>query len=175
MAAGNSTRFGSNKLLCNIQGKPMVQYAMEKILKAPFEERVIVTQYKEVEKLAEAMGIPQVRNENPEKGISHSIRLGLQAEAQMDGWMFLVCDQPWISTDTIKRLLEKYREEEKGIGAVRWKDKIGNPVIFSKKYRKELEQLAGDRGGKKILLSHIEDVLFVETDEKELEDLDIPI
>ena len=57
----------------------MVQLAMEKILKVPFEERVIVTQYKEVERLAEAMGISRVRNENPEKGISHSIRLGIQA------------------------------------------------------------------------------------------------
>ena len=153
----------------------MVQLAMEKILKVPFEERVIVTQYKEVERLAGAMGISRVRNENPEKGISHSIRLGIQAEPQMDGWMFLVCDQPWISSYTIVKLLREYQEGEKGIGAVRWEDKIGNPVIFSKKYRKDLEQLAGDRGGKKILLSHIEDVLFIETDEMELKDLDVPM
>lgn len=43
---------------------------------------------------------------------------------------------------------------------------------FSRAYKKELEKLSGDRGGKKILLLHREDVEFVAAKPEELVDLD---
>ena len=33
LAAGNSRRFGSNKLLYEIEGKPMYQHILEKLMK----------------------------------------------------------------------------------------------------------------------------------------------
>ena len=40
------------------------------------------------------------------------------------------------------------------------KKNFGNPVWFSKKYKKELLSLTGDCGGKKILKKHIENARF---------------
>ena len=158
LAAGNSSRFGANKLLYEIEGNPLVQYSMEIISQLPFEQKNVVTQYPQVEQLAKRLGLSWVRNENPELGISHSIHLGLEKQGDMDGWMFLVGDQPWLCRETVEKLLETFRESLRGIAAVRCGENIGNPVIFSRAYKKELEKLSGDRGGKKILLLHREDV-----------------
>lgn len=172
LAAGNSSRFGANKLLYEIEGNPLVQYSMEIISQLPFEQKIVVTQYPQVEQLAKRLGLSWVRNENPELGISHSIHLGLEKQGDMDGWMFLVGDQPWICRETVEKLLETFRESLRGIAAVRCGENIGNPVIFSRAYKKELEKLSGDRGGKKILLLHREDVEFVAAKPEELVDLD---
>lgn len=172
LAAGNSTRFGSNKLLYSIEGKPMVQRCMELASEVSFQKRVIVTQYQEVKELAAAQRISCVKNSHPELGISHSIRLGVEALAEMDGWLFLVCDQPWLKVATVQRLVERYQETSRGIAALRCGEDIGNPVIFSKSYRRELENLTGDKGGKRILLAHMTDAVFVEAEKKELEDMD---
>lgn len=172
LAAGNSSRFGANKLLYEIEGNPLVQYSMEIISQLPFEQKIVVTQYPQVEQLAKRLGLSWVRNENPELGISHSIHLGLEKQGDMDGWMFLVGDQPWLCRETVEKLLENFRESLRGIAAVRCGENIGNPVIFSRAYKKELEKLSGDWGGKKILLLHREDVEFVAAKPEELVDLD---
>ncbi|MBS6195228.1 MAG: nucleotidyltransferase family protein [Clostridiales bacterium] len=172
LAAGNSRRFGSNKLLHLIEGKPMAQRCMELAQEVPFEKRVIVTQYQEVEEIAASLGIPSVRNSSPELGISHSILLGIRELEEMDAWMFLVCDQPWLKAGTVRRLLKVFLHSSKGIAAVSFRGEAGNPVIFSRKYREELENLTGDRGGKKILLLHPEDTELLETEREELEDMD---
>lgn len=175
LAAGNSTRFGANKLLHRIDGKSMAERCMEKCLAVSFAERVIVTQYDEVEVTAGRLGMDAVRNRQPDLGISHSIALGIKALNDMDAWMFLVCDQPWLKADTVQNLLETYQKSPKGIAALRCGEMIGNPVIFSKAYQTELESLKGDKGGKKILLANLEDVEFVEADRRELEDMDEPV
>lgn len=172
LAAGNSSRFGANKLLYEIEGKPLVQRSMEIISQLPFEQKLVVTQYPQVEQLAKKLGLSWVRNENPELGISHSIHLGLEKQKEMDGWMFLVGDQPWLCRETVGRLLETFQESLRGIAAVRCGENIGNPVIFSRVYQTDLENLSGDRGGKKILLLHREDVEFVAAKAEELEDMD---
>ena len=52
LAAGNSRRFGSNKLLSLVEGKPMYSHLTEKIEKIaeslPIGEKVLVTQYEEI-------------------------------------------------------------------------------------------------------------------------------
>ena len=108
-----------------------------------------------------------------------------------DGYMFIVCDQPFIKKETLEKILETFEETNKGIVALGMRkqveihdicnkdnraDKsyvIGNPVIFSKNYISELLSLKGDIGGKRILKKHIEDVELVYADnEIELMDID---
>ena len=84
LAAGNSTRFGSNKLLHKLNGKYMYRYGLE-VMAALQQEHlieniVLVTQYEEIVQEVEKCfpGIAIVRNPHPEHGISGSIRLGVE-------------------------------------------------------------------------------------------------
>ncbi len=83
LAAGNSRRFGSNKLLSLVEGKPMYSHLTEKIEKIaeslPIGEKVLVTQYEEIFGSMKKARWTIVRNDAPEEGVSWSIRLGIQS------------------------------------------------------------------------------------------------
>lgn len=120
-----------------------------------------------------------VRNRNREKGISHSIALGIKAAeipyrpADAAGeagpakrapgenaWLFLVCDQPWLSHEDLQRLAEGFRRSGKTIGCMEYGGQTGNPVIFSGIYREELMGLTGDTGGKAVVRRHPGEVFY---------------
>lgn len=83
LAAGNSTRFGENKLLRPLDQKPVYRYMLELLYQKQKENKlkrlIIVSQYDEIfqDIKANFPGIETVVNPEPEKGISRSVRLGL--------------------------------------------------------------------------------------------------
>ena len=181
LAAGNSRRFGGNKLLYEVDGMPMYLHALEQLRKAKesLQEDLtelkitVVTQYEEIAKTAQAQGIQVLFNPHPELGISSSIKIGLNANTDADAQLFTVSDQPWLSWRTICELIREFQNSEKGIACVSYQGKMGNPCIFRKKYYEELSTLEGDRGGKKVIMKHPEDTQIIEvSDERELEDID---
>ena len=76
MAAGNASRFRTNKLLVDFDGKPLVQRAMEAIARDRFAEIVVVTQYPDVTHMAQEFGYTCIQNDHPEWGAAYTIRLG---------------------------------------------------------------------------------------------------
>ncbi len=177
LMAGNSIRFGGNKLISLVDNKKMYEYTLELVLKSRhlFADFVVVTQYDEIEKTAKDYGMKVVRNYHSERGISSSIQLGISAiQKESDqAYLFLVGDQPWLTEQTIQRFVKGWQYSGKGIGCVCSHGKLGNPVIFSDCYRQELMALSGDIGGKKVLYSHEEDVYYYNVEElKELKDID---
>lgn len=173
LAAGNSVRFGGNKLLYPVDGEPMYRRMLEKCQKLEADRKILVTQYEEVAREAEEQGFTVVRNPEPERGISSSIHLGIQAAGEAEAYLFGVCDQPYLRLATLSRLVEHYQWSGKGIAALRCGDRTGNPNIFSRKYREELLALTGDVGGKAVLRRFPEDVSFLEVEPRELMDIDV--
>lgn len=147
---------------------------------------IVVTQYDEVEQdlqaychqLAEMKrkeDIIVVKNEHSERGISSSLQCGLLADDTADAYLCCVADQPYLTEGTIRLFLKRYIEDGRGIGCTAYKGSYGNPVIFAAKYRNELLNLEGDKGGKQIFNRHIEDIMLFEvTDAHELTDIDLP-
>ena len=195
LAAGNSRRFGSNKLFFPIDGIPMYLHTLQKVLlvqkkmKHRISSVILVTQYPEIKKNAEALGARVVWNPHPEEGISSSMKLGLlevikekpQAQSfsacrENNACLFLVADQPWIRTETIEALIQTFVNSERGMAAAAKNGQPGNPCIFSGKYYPELLALTGDTGGKKVMKRYPEDVALLEVeDKKELVDMDTPM
>ncbi len=177
LAAGNSSRYHGIKLLDMIEGKKMYLHILELLEAFPLNPKIIVTQYDEIISHATEYGFDTILNSKPELGISHSIHLGLKAalekEPSLDGVMFGVCDQPYLKRATIERLVQAFKSTDQNIAALAWKDTIGNPCIFGRKYYEELFALKLDVGGKKVLNRHPEDVVRVMVGEaQELIDID---
>ena len=76
MAAGNAARFGENKLAAMVNGKPLIEHALEAIPRESFSRVLVVTQHENVEAAAKKFGFEALRNEHPERGQSETIRLG---------------------------------------------------------------------------------------------------
>ncbi|MDU4325593.1 nucleotidyltransferase family protein [uncultured Clostridium sp.] len=173
LAAGNSKRFNGNKLLAIYKEKPIYMHIVNNVLKLEVNKIICVTQYEEIKEALLNTNINVVMNTNSSLGISSSIKLGINFDKEADGYMFMVCDQPFITEKTLKILLDKFINGEKGIVCVGCGNNKGNPVIFSKKYINELLSLQGDNGGKRILKGHLNDLNVVNIDnEIELFDID---
>ena len=173
LAAGNSKRFNGNKLLAIYKDKPIYMYIVEKVLDLKVNKIICVTQYKEIKEALLNTDINVVMNENSSLGVSSSIKLGINFDKNADGYMFMVCDQPFISIETLNSLIDNFINGDKGIVCVGYGDNKGNPVIFSKRYINELLSLEGDNGGKRILKRHLDDLKIVNVDnEVELVDID---
>ena len=171
-AAGNSTRFGSNKLLHIMDdGRPMIASIFDAVRPLDVYKKILVTQYDDIAEMA--AGFDVVMNDRPDLGISRSMQLGLAAAGDADAYMFCVCDQPGLSTSTIKKLIEAYKKGTAGIVSLAWQGKMCNPKIFSSRYREELMRLSGDTGGRQIIAAHKDDLLLIEAEsEDEVKDID---
>ena len=183
LAAGFSRRFGENKLLYEIEGKPMYRFLTERLLhlqkKKKLQTLTVVTQYEEIRQYAEKQGMTAVENRDSSRGISSSLQLGLAAameksrEEKENYYLFFVADQPFLTERTVEEFVSAFLKTGKGIGCVCKEGIAGNPVIFHQKYVEELLELTGDIGGKRVLKHHLEDVFYYEvSNEGELRDLD---
>jgi molybdenum cofactor cytidylyltransferase len=173
LAAGNSTRFKGNKLLEVINDKPMYMNVIEKVIKLKFNKIILVTQYEVIKEALFDYPVKVVMNNHSELGISHSINLGINTDLEADAYMFMVCDQPFISLKSIKELINCFIKTNKGMACAEYDGNLGNPTIFSVKYREELLNLKGDVGGKSVMKKHLEDLERVAiNNELELMDID---
>ncbi|MCI5648163.1 MAG: nucleotidyltransferase family protein [Fusicatenibacter sp.] len=181
LAAGNSRRFGGNKLYSEIDGKPMFLYglhALEAVLTVRQDTVLtVVSEYSRIrEYVEEKKKIYKERmiltgSPEREKGISYSIRAGL-AVCEADYYLFCVADQPWICHQTVLELIEKTVDGGYAGGYVTWQDTSGNPAIFSAALYPKLMALEGDTGGKKILKKRSDVCTVCARKQKELKDVD---
>lgn len=179
LAAGNSRRFGSNKLFYQIEGKPMYLHLLERLITVCERhtdwEVLVVTQYPELIEAVKGLPVRTVLSPDSNKGISYSIRAALAGAEDAEAYAFFVADQPCLREETAEGFLQKMEQNSARLGCVCHKGQSGNPVWFLKEFRKELLALTGDRGGKCVIKAHAGEVSYYEVaDAGELCDIDSP-
>lgn len=150
LASGKASRFGSNKLLYPLWGKPLFSWGLEAIRKAAIDlpdcTLRVLSQYEAVRRWAENQGILAVDSPLSNLGLSYTIRAGLESIKNLspeDTLVFAAADQPFLQSDTIRRLLAAPGPTAR----IYWQDTPGNPAAFSARLAPELMTLEGDRGG----------------------------
>lgn len=174
LASGYGRRYGANKLAVSLEGRSLIQRALEAIPAEQLDRAVVVTQYDEVAVYAKSFNFTVIRNEHPELGISQSLRLGLAALDDCDGVLFTVADQPLLRRESITALLELWSRQPEKIAAMSSGGRRGNPCLFPARLFPELMALEGDRGGSAVIRQHPEDLVLLEVDALELADVDTP-
>ena len=181
LAAGSSTRFGTDKLSFQIDGMPMlsrcIRFYAKDSMSSIIAKRILVTQpfQERFIREAEALGYEIALNTHPELGISESIRIGLEKTnpSEVDGYLFSVADQPYLTEKTVLGVLAKFKDDTSKIIAPAAEGQSGNPVVFPASYYKELFFLEGDCGGKQIVRKHLGSTVIVEAEKWELKDIDV--
>ena len=192
MAAGNSHRFGSNKLFYELDGKPMYRHLLERLVEIkdrynklksdiPVIDITVVTRYREI--LDYCSSIPDchaVLSPDSEKGISYTIKAGIMAVQEQkktgmqDYYMFAVADQPYLKSQSVIKLIDKVLENKRNMRltfSLRCGDAVGNPCVFHSSLIPQLLSLEGDKGGRSVAKKH--DCVYVDiADERELMDID---
>lgn len=192
MAAGNSRRFGSNKLFYELDGKPMYRHLLERLIEikdrynklksdSPAIDITVVTRYREI--LDYCSSIPDchaVLSPDSEKGISYTIKAGIMAVQEQkktgmqDYYMFAVADQPYLKSQSVIKLIDRVLEntgDERLTFSLRCGAAVGNPCVFNSSLIPQLLSLEGDKGGRSVAKKY--DCVYVDiADERELMDID---
>lgn len=175
MASGSGARFGGNKLLCPVDGAPMILRAFAAVPAGLFARACAVSCYPDILALAEARGYLAVPNPDAAQGQSASIRLGLSRLTDLDGVLFSVCDQPWLRRDSVERLLADFSVHPGCVCSLSWQGERGSPAVFPRDLFPELLSLTGDRGGGGVIRAHRDRLRLVEASgAEELWDVDEP-
>ena len=170
MASGKGERFGSNKLMARLNGKPLIQYAIE-ASNGLFTHRTVVTRSREVANLCRALEVHVVLHAEPNR--NDTVALGMKEIEGCTTATFLQGDQPLIGTKSIDTLLRASERDCASIWRASFKGVAGSPVLFPSWAFDELRELPCGKGGNFVAKAHSEKVHTVEVSSKwELFDVD---
>ena len=154
LAAGASKRLGRPKQSLEFQGETLLERAVR--IASEVAQVVLVTTVGTGFSLYRLKPVPTVViNSDPEEGIASSIRVGV--EATEGDVLFMLCDQPFITADHLKNLIDA----KSPIAATGYNGISGVPAFFAAKYRAELLALRGDVGAKQVIDRHRDELVTI--------------
>jgi molybdenum cofactor cytidylyltransferase len=167
LAAGSSVRFGHPKQLIKLRGKYLVEWVADAALNSRLQTVVLVLGHAHQE-IINALGtkgqhpkLEVVVNHRYHVGQSTSLRIGLSRVRQdFAAVMYLLADQPMITSDTIDYLLDQFNGSDKDICVPVFEGQRGNPAIFRRSVYDEIMMIEGDIGAREIINKNAERVLY---------------
>jgi molybdenum cofactor cytidylyltransferase len=181
LAAGYSTRFGSNKLLQALPpgspdaGVPIALASARRLLEAlPQSVAVLRPRAQKLGKLLRDAGCRTVICKNAAEGMGVSLAAGVRSAADAHGWIVALADMPYVRADTI-RIIANALSEGASIAAPAYRGERGHPVGFARRFLDDLTALRGDAGAREIMKAHPDWVTRYEVDDPGvLRDIDEP-
>ena len=167
LAAGESRRMGKPKLLLPYGDGTIIETVIGQTIRSK-ADNVLVVLGSDKEKISKQIrNYPVEISENREfqNGMLSSIQCGLKAmPVNTHAVLVLLGDQPMIPSSVIDKIIDAYRQSEKGIVIAVNNGKPGHPILFEMKYRNEVEQLISGSSLRDFTHKHSEDILEVEVD-----------
>jgi molybdenum cofactor cytidylyltransferase len=178
LAAGESTRFGADKLLALLDGQSVLRRSAS-ALAAEVDRLVVVVPAGAEARMAEvrALGTDArvVEHAGFRAGMAGSLRAGIDAlEGDVDAVVVALADQPLVRRDVIRALIERWRTTAASAVAPRYRDGQGNPVLFARTAFPALSRLRGDVGARAALQTLGSAVSLVPIDDDIPADVDTP-
>ncbi len=178
LAAGLSSRMGSNKLLAKIDGTALIRKTVDAALASDLEPVIVITghQPEKIQAALRGTGVTFLHNPQYAEGLSTSLRTGIASVPKdSDGALILLGDMPEIPTTLIERMLAAFSPADGRAICVATSDgKRGNPVLWGRQFFAEIEQVNGDSGAKHLIGEHDGFVCEVEADAVVFHDVDTP-
>lgn len=154
LAAGASKRFGGTKQLAMFNGQTLIEHVQTVLLSSTVDEVAAVLGC-EIEKIAPHIlaGVTLLSNDEWEEGIASSVRRAARFAVEVGAThLFLfVCDQPFVSSCLVDKVLALSKFNPDSIIACRYGESNGVPALFPGAAYGDLLSLSGDCGAKSII------------------------
>lgn len=179
LAAGNAKRMGRPKQLLPLaNGLPLLRSVVLQALASDVAGVVVVLSQREGEVAAVLSGLPVQIAINPDanSGQSTSLHVGVLQlrERSATAGLFLLGDQPDISTFIMNQVLTQFRQTQASLVQARYRGQGGHPVVFASSLYDALLQCTGDEGGRSVVKAHRHEMVVVDLDMQYPVDLDTP-
>ncbi len=156
LAAGGASRFGSPKQLAQLDGRPLLQHAVDAMLAVPGIEPVVVVLGAEAERVGAAVDFGDARSvvcEAWAEGMAASLRCGVEAVGDCDWVILTLGDQPRVTSQVIAAVMDCADSAPTGTAAVRatYGGAPGHPVALGRAILPHVAALRGDVGARELL------------------------
>lgn len=167
LAAGTASRMGTQKQLLRLGEKILLEHTLDNLRGSRVREIVVVlgSGAEAVRPLIGA-GIKIVLNERFAEGMGTSLQCGIAAlDAQANGALVVLADQPLVKAATIDRLIADYELHQPQILIPLFRGFRGNPVLLDRSVFPEIAGLKGDMGCRAIFGDHLENIRKLEVED----------
>jgi len=160
LAAGAGSRFGGGKLLAPVAGRPVLQHVLDTLATAGLTDTVVVLgdDAPDVGAAIEWRTERRVRNPDPGRGLSSSLRLGVETVAtdpSAEAVLIALGDQPLVPIEAIRALLAAPADPGRPVVVpVYTNDRGRNPVLLRRAAFGLADEADGDRGLGPVLEAH---------------------
>ena len=153
LAAGQSKRMKSeNKLIKLYKNKPLINYSLNVLKKSKVNKIIIVLghQHKEVKKIIKKnKKIIFTYNKNYKQGMASSIKTGLKKISKNDkGFIVAQSDMPFVKQSDINKICRSIKTKKFLVHALKYKNRLGNPIGFDISLIKKFKNIKGQFGAK---------------------------
>lgn len=168
LAAGMSRRMGTPKQLLRIGSETLLERTLKNVRASNVSEIVLVLGYAvdDVQKTVATAGLKVVINPDYQQGMGTSLRNGLAAvSAGATAALIVLADQPFVTSETLNRLIECHEERKPQIILPMYQGFRGNPVLLDRSVFAEVQAVSGDVGCRAIFGDHTENILKLPVDD----------
>jgi molybdenum cofactor cytidylyltransferase len=168
LAAGESKRMGSPKMLLMFNGRTMIENVIANVSESKASKILVVLgAYRDaLVKQIEKLNVRYCYNDNYKEGMLSSVQCGFRnLPSDYKAVLVFQGDQPLITRNSINAVIDAYLASEKGIVIPVYNGKRGHPLLIDIRYRDEIEKLGHDDGLQSLAYRFSDDVLEVDTTE----------
>lgn len=154
LAAGRATRYGETKQLEKVRGETLVHRAVRLSRQISGDDSVLVVghDWRKVAAAADGQYGHLLVNERFADGLGTSISAAIRTVRDTASAVILIlADQPLISTEHIRELLDAWSGKKNDIVATAFSGTVGPPVLFPPGAYDDLVHLDGDQGARSLL------------------------
>lgn len=165
LAAGSASRMGQAKQLLPLGSRPMLWHVAQAACQSRLDEVIVVTGAAAgpVSLCIADLPLRIVHNPDWQQGQAGSIQTALRSlPPNCDAVLFLLADQPLITSQLINYLIGYWQRCGKSIVRPCHANNPGNPVLFSLAvWRETLANLSGDQGARQLIVDHPEAIGYL--------------
>jgi len=169
LAAGNSSRTVSPKMLLKFGEKTLIEKVIEHTLNSDVKSITVVlgAHRFQIQNVIEKLPVNIVYNDKYEEGMLSSVICGIRSLPEdTEAAIIIPGDYPFISGYLINIMILSLRETQKGIIIPVYKGRRGHPLLTGKKYFSEIELLDSNKGLRFLIDRFRDDVFELETDDE---------
>jgi molybdenum cofactor cytidylyltransferase len=179
LSAGESSRMGSPKALLEIEGQTFIERIIS-ALRQTRVRRIVVVLGHHVAEIGERIShfpVEIIVNEDYKKGQLSSLQAAIRSLDldEVDGILVHLVDHPFLSTELVDKMIERFYASGKKIVVPIHRGKRGHPVMFARSLFAELLDAPLDKGAKTVVRAHGAETLEIESAETGVAiDIDTP-
>ena len=179
LAAGQSKRFkNENKLTKVYKNKPLINHILSLLIRSEINKIILVVGYEasKIKKISrKSKKIIFVLNKNFKNGISSSIKTGLKKISKTNkGFIIVHSDMPFVTQSNLNKIHKSISKKKYLVHALRFENRIGNPIGFDISLLNKFKKINGDVGAKFIVKKLKKNTNFIKVrSNKIFKDLDL--